>query len=303
MRHFDFKHTALIASLLGGVASIAACATGSGSPATTGTGGSSGSGTGGATSAGTGGTTGGGSDGSTAGGTGGMGTTADGGGTAGPSVCDGAGTRILAMGDVKIDNFEGAALDLGWSAFADTCQPGPAPACTTTPADAFHIMQVAGGAAGTAMAGHYAGTGARSPMMGGYGVGAAFNAAIDKAAMVYCVDVTAFDGVSFWGKAATAGAKITLNFIVPSENAVKDGGDCVTGCYLHPQKSISLTTAWTQYTVPFTDALPASGTARVNGKIQGISFLSNDASWDFSFDEIQYYKGTAPTGPVPTGMQ
>ena len=302
MRHFDFKHPALIASLLGGVAMMAACATGSGSPETTGTGGSKASGTGG-TAAGTGGsTTGGGTGGTTGGGTGGV-AAGDSGAPAGASVCDNTGTRILKTTDVMIDNFEGAALSLGWSAFADTCQPGPAPTCTTTPADAFHVMQVQGGAAGTAMAGHYAGTGAKPPTMGGYGVGAVFNTAIDMAAHVYCIDITAFDGVSFWGKAATAGTKITLNFIVPSENAVKDGGDCVTGCYLHPQKSITLDTTWKQYTVTFAEALPASGTAKVMGKIQEISFLSPDANWDFSFDEIQFYKGTAPTGPVPTGMQ
>jgi len=36
----------------------------------------------------------------------------------------------------------------------------------------------------------------------------------------------------------------------------------------------------------------------VNGKVQQILFLSPDASWDYSLDEIAFYSGTKPTGPV-----
>src|SRR5262249_23263726 len=123
-------------------------------------------------------------------------------------------------------------------------------------------------------------------------------------------DITAFDGVSFWGKAATDGAKVNLNFVIPETNQIPDdpmlgGGDCVknTGCYMHPYKVVPLTTAWAQYSVKFSEAgmgvLPNNGgAATVHNRIQQLVWITLDADWDFSIDEIQFYKGTAPTGPV-----
>jgi hypothetical protein len=35
--------------------------------------------------------------------------------------------------------------------------------------------------------------------------------------------------------------------------------------------------------------------------VQELAWLSPDSNWDFSLDEIAFYKGTAPTGPVGTG--
>src|SRR5258708_13049522 len=94
MRHFDFKNSALMGSVLGGFAMIAGCSTGSGSPATTGTGGTVGGGTGGTVGGGTGGTVG--------GGTGGTGGGGDGGGTGGtisprPTASDGGPTKIPGL--------------------------------------------------------------------------------------------------------------------------------------------------------------------------------------------------------------
>jgi len=198
------------------------------------------------------------------------------------------------MGDGKVDNFEGTMLSLGWSTFNDV-QPTM---------NSFLMMQVAGGAAlNTGHYGHYAGMGARTTMMGGFGVGAIYNEAIDTTAGIYCVDISAFDGVTFWAKAATAGAKIDVNFVVPETNMVASdptlgGGDCKTGCYNHPRKTITLTDVWAQYSVAFADA--AGGTARVTTRLQELGWLSPDANWDFSLDEIQLYKGTPPTGPVAT---
>ena len=176
----------------------------------------------------------------------------------------------------------------GWSSFNDV-QPV---------SNAFKIAQEAGGAIGTAHFGHYMGTGAKPPLMMGFGVGTIYNMAIDTTAMIYCVDVTAFDGVTFWAKAAKASTKVGVNFIVPETNMTPDG-DCPgpTGCYNHPQKQITLTTDWAQYTVPFSAATGGSG-AKVKGRIQQIGFLSGDVNWDFSIDEIQLYKGTAPVTPV-----
>jgi hypothetical protein len=154
----------------------------------------------------------------------------------------------------------------------------------------------AGGALGTGHFGHYAGTGARTPVMGGYGVGLVYNVAIDKTVGIYCIDITAFDGLTFWAKAATAGSKVSLNFVVPETNAVQDGGDCVSECYLHPSRVFTLTTQWAQYSTAFSEA--TGGSVPVKNRIQLLAWLSADSNWDFSIDEIQFYKGTPRPGPV-----
>src|SRR5262249_6384051 len=177
-------------------------------------------------------------------------------------------------------DFEGAALSLGWSTFNDV-MPTP---------NSFKMTQEAGGANGTAHFGHYAGTGAKTPLMGGYGVGAIYNMAIDKVAGIYCVDISAFDGVTFWAKAGTAGSKVGVNFVIPETNAVQDGGDCLSKCYSHPSKEVSLTTQWQQYSVTFAEA--AGGSATVKTRLQLLGWLSPDSNWDFSLDEIRLYKGT-----------
>jgi hypothetical protein len=195
------------------------------------------------------------------------------------SVCDGKGTRLLAIGDSKVDDFEGAALSLGWSTFNDV-MPTP---------NSFKMTQEAGGANGTAHYGRYAGMGAKTPALGGFGVGAIYNMAIDKVAGIYCVDVSAFDGVTFFAKTATAGSKVAVNFVLPETNAAPDG-DCLTKCYNHPNKVLTLTTQWERYSVTFAEA--AGGSATVKNRVQLLGFLSPDSNWDFSLDEIRLYKGT-----------
>lgn len=214
------------------------------------------------------------------------------------SVCYGAGTRPLTnnMSDAFIDDFEEAAISPGWSSFNDVMPTQ----------NAFQIMPVAGGAVGTAHAGHYAGTGAITTAMGGFGVGVVYNTAIDPAAHIYCIDISAFDGVSFWAKAATAGSVISLNFVLPQTNMTStdamgrpNGGDCTANCYSHPFVSVTLTTDWAQYAVEFSDA--GGGSAGVANVIQELAWLSPDSDWDFSLDEIAFYKGIPPTGPVGPG--
>ncbi|HMI84474.1 MAG TPA: hypothetical protein VK550_10295 [Polyangiaceae bacterium] len=321
MRYSSLQNGFLISLLALGVAALSGCSSGTDSPATSagGTGGTTGSGgTGGTTSSGgsggtggTDGTTGSGGAGTTgSGGTGGAGggsggTTGGSGGASGaggsagsdggaepPSVCDGKGTRPLALGDSKVDNFEGAAVSPGWSSFNDV-MPTP---------NAFKIMQMAGGAVGTANSGHYAGMGAKTAAKGGFGVGLIYNNAIDVTAATYCVDITAFDGVTFWAKPGAVGSKVNVNFVLPSTNAKSTdptigGGDCTASCYNHPYKTVTLDSAdWKQYWVTFAEA--AGGSAKVKNVIQELGWLSPDADWDFSLDEIQFYKGTPPTGPA-----
>jgi len=243
------------------------------------------------------------SGGTTAAGSGGSGVAGSGGANPGGSVCGGAGTRVFTAdaAGAFVDDFESGKIADGWYAFNDLGTKG---------ADAsdgmFKIMLQAGGAPTTpvtANSGHYAGTGANAPTAGGFGVGLQYNIVVDKANGIYCGDLSAFDGVSFWAKGKAA-STITTNFIVPSQNAVADGGDCDTtstsGCYNHPQVKLTLTTDWQQYAVPFADAKGAGPTAAkvVNNLVQGLLWLSGDKDWDFSLDEIAFYKGTAPKGPV-----
>jgi hypothetical protein len=211
------------------------------------------------------------------------------------SVCDGLGTKLLMAADAFIDDFEQAAISPGWASFSDV-MPTP---------NSFKIAQVAGGAVGTAHAGNYAGTGAKVTTAGGYGVGTVYNVAIDPAAKIFCVDISAFDGVSFWAKSATAGSKVALNFVLPQTNMQSvdamgrpNGGDCKAQCYSHPHASVTLTANWAQYTVKFSDA--TGGSARVANVIQELAWISPDKDWDFSLDEIAFYKGTPPPGAVGT---
>jgi hypothetical protein len=196
-----------------------------------------------------------------------------------------------------IDNFEQSTISPGWSSFNDVMPTH----------DVFKITQAPGGAVGTAHSGHYTGTGAVTPAMMGFGVGTVFNAAIDPTNGIYCVDITAFDGVSFWAKAgpnaASATPTITLNFVLPTTNMAStngmgkpSGGDCTTNCYNHPRVTFMLTTDWKQYTAPFASA--TGGSASVQGVIQELAWLSPDSNWDFSLDEISYYKGTPPPGAI-----
>jgi hypothetical protein len=310
MRNINFRNTVLPASLLAIMTVATAytgCSTGSssdsnptggaGTSAPTGSGsagtgsGTAGTGAGTAgTGAGTAGTTGtAGSGAGTAGVTGTGGST----GTAGMAaattgVCAGMATRMLSLDQGKVDDFEEAMILPGWSSFNDVMPT----------ANAIHIMQEAGGALSTAHAGHYMGSGAKPPTMGGFGVGAIYNMAIDKTAGTYCVDVSQFDGVTFWAKSSMANAKLGVNFVIPATNMAPDG-DCPgpTGCYNHPQKLVTLSADWQQYSVSFASAMGGTG-AKVMGRIQQLGFLSPDATWDYFIDEIQLYKGTPPATPV-----
>jgi hypothetical protein len=233
-----------------------------------------------------------------------------GGGTTGPSVCDGLGTRILAAmpADAFIDDFEckTAACTApktvadGWSAFNDLGMPG-----VDAADNMINMLGIMPGAATTAHGGQYKGTGANvSTKSPGFGVGAIYNLVIDPTAGIYCADISAFDGVSFWAKTGiAAGSTVSVNFALPNTNAEvmnadgkEAGGDCKTGCYNHPHKLVTLSADWMQYTVAFADA--AGGSAKVKNLVQLLGFLSPDAAWDFSLDEIAFYKTTPPAGAV-----
>ena len=236
---------------------------------------------------------------------------ATGGGSAGsaptgPSVCDGTGSRVLdptVVGDDFVGNFETAdASDAtkvppSWYGFNDVQPTG----------NAIQAVRTAGGAIATGFGARYFGTGAKTPVAGGYGVGLEVNVGVakDLPTPQYCVDASAFKGVSFWAKAGSATtATISAGFVVPSQNQVKNGGDCLDSlpaakCNNYPQKNFTLTTEWAQYTVDFEGLKGSTGATVVAGKVQQILWLAPTKDWDFSIDEVAFYATTpAPATPV-----
>jgi hypothetical protein len=236
----------------------------------------------------------------------GMGTA----GAAGPSVCDGLGSRLLDAtmpADAFIDDAEKAqaagpdAVAGGWYGFNDVMPTG----------NAIQPKRVAGGATTTPttmFAIQYSGMGAKTPVAGGYGVGLEINVGIAKDLMPpqYCVDASAFKGVSFWAKANGLNKMISVGFVVPSQNQVKNGGDCgddlpPAKCNNYPQKNFTLTDTWAQYFVDFEGLKGSTGATVVAGKVQQVLWLAPTKDWDFSVDEVAFYTtaSMAPVAPPP----
>jgi hypothetical protein len=205
-------------------------------------------------------------------------------------VCNGAATRVLTMADAKVEDFEADTISPGWSSF-DQPDDGGAH-------DLFKMALVTtDGAATTKQSGEYKGTGILTVKAGGFGAGSVYNVAIDTTLGVYCIDVSAFDGVSFWAKSGVTGRQFNVSFVVPETNPQgPPGGDCAANCYNHPSKTITLTDQWAQYTVKFSEAV--AGTAKVNGRIQELLWTTPDKDFDLHLDEIAFYKCTPPAGPV-----
>jgi hypothetical protein len=213
------------------------------------------------------------------------------------SVCD-TGTRALPLAEAYIDNFEEATRFDGWYGFADTEPASPA------------IARVAGGALATGFGAHYAATGIHTPTATtkkGFGAGAGFNL-VNTAGGETCLDVTAFDGISFWAKGTSGtGNIVKFQMIVPATQPADEApkGDCASkmaACaYVHPAKAITLEADWKQYAIPFSDMTSAA--AKVTGKILGFNVITPDEAWDFSIDEVTFYKGDAPTTPVEPPME
>jgi hypothetical protein len=219
-------------------------------------------------------------------------------------VCSGTGTRALinTPWSAFIDDFEQpTGLLPGWYGFNDVMPT----------INSFQPTLVVGGAVGTAHALEYAGQGAvQPPTPGAFGVGLTYNLAIDPTHGIYCVDISAFQGVSFWAKAGPGAMTgmgmptIWVNFVVPQTNqatsndaGMMTGGDCQTNCYNHPRVQVGpLSPSWAHYTADFSAA--KGGTATVGSVIQELVFISLDANWDFLLDEISFYRGTPPIGAV-----
>jgi hypothetical protein len=205
-------------------------------------------------------------------------------------VCNGTGTRVLSLADAKVEDFEAAVISPGWSSFDQPDNGGAH--------DVFKMSLVTtDGAATTKHSGEYKGTGILTVKEGGFGAGSVYNVAIDKNLGVFCIDVSAFDGVAFWAKSAVTGKQFSVSFVVPETNPQgAAGGDCTANCYNHPSKVITVTDQWAQYTVKFSEAI--AGTAKVNGRVQELLWTTPDKDFDLHLDEIGFYKCTPPVGPV-----
>ena len=220
-----------------------------------------------------------------------------------PSVCDGLGTRILDARSAKLDDFEQPMISSGWSAFADLGPPG-----VDASDNSLSLVRVSPGATFTAGAGRYQGMGgnpaAKPP---GFGVGVILNVALDPPSGSYCADISAFDGISFWAKSGVSDTVFYVNFVLPATNQMSldpniAGGDCISNCYNHPRKAVALSGTWERYSVRFADA--GGGSEPVQNLIQEIGWFSPDSTWDFSLDEIAFYKGTPPPGALgPSGIK
>jgi hypothetical protein len=220
-----------------------------------------------------------------------------GGATGAASVCD-TGTRALPLAEAYVDNFETTTRFAGWYGFADTMPESAA------------IARVEPGALTTGFAAHYAATGIHSPTAAtqkGFGSGAGFNL-VNVDAGETCIDATAFDGISFWAKGTSGTANIVkFQMIVPATQPADAApkGDCASkmaACaYVHPAKAITLEADWKQYVIPFSDMTSAA--AKVTGKILGFNVITPDEAWDFSIDEVTFYKDDAPATPVEPTME
>jgi hypothetical protein len=220
---------------------------------------------------------------STTGGSGG------GSGPGGPSVCD-TGSRALPLAEAYVDNVETETRWDSWYIFSDT-----------TPPHMPGVERATMGALDTGFSAHVAATGILPPTKKGFGAGIGFNL-VNSSGGETCLDVSAFDGISFWAK-GTSGTMNVVKFqaVAPATQPTDalPKGDCVpmTACaFIHPAKSITLTTDWKQYVIPFSELVSAA--APFSGKILQWNIITPDEAWDIAIDEVTFYKGTAPTGPV-----
>jgi hypothetical protein len=275
------------------LSSVAGACASDGDPPSTSKGGSSNAGSGGSTGGSTGGSapttggstaSGGSAGGSATGGSSSGGTSASGGtnasggagGAKAPSVCDGK-TTVAKKYIGDFEDFD-TAPPTGWFAYVEAT---PSTIAAATP-----------GAVETAKAAGFSGGAAKYAGMG-FGLG--------------CKDVSALDGISFWAKASTEGAKIKFLAAIPATDAVKEQGgtgDCTAKCFDHPGKALKLTTAWKQYTVKWSDLeQDGFGAPATFDNIVNVLLWINDGevtSFDFSIDEVSLYAGTPPAGAVGT---
>lgn len=244
-----------------------------------------GSGSGGASGAAHGGTGGGSHGGADAAG----GEAGAGGSAGGPSICDGK-TYQLPLSQGYIDDFETNVRFAGWYAFSDTTPPNlPRPA------------RVSVGAVLTAHSGYFTASNIKGAQQMGYGAGFGFGL-VDPTKGA-CVDVSQFDGISFWARGSVPDGGLKFQ-IVTHESQPADSspqGDCPSTsspcAFRHPSTVLPMTTQWAHYIIRFAN-LKSPAFTWDDRRILGMSFITDGPSYSAWVDEVTLFKGPAPVGPV-----
>jgi hypothetical protein len=80
------------------------------------------------------------------------------------------------------------------------------------------------------------------------GVGVTFDFALSRNATLSCVNISAFDGISFWARTVPGAAvELEFDFISPSSYPTGDW-------YARPRRTVALTGQWRRYKATFADA-------------------------------------------------
>ncbi|HXK20466.1 MAG TPA: hypothetical protein VNG33_21800 [Polyangiaceae bacterium] len=226
---------------------------------------------------------------SSAGSSGNAGKAGSGGAPSGPSVCDGQ-TAVLVDG--YVDDFETDQRFTGWYAFSDTSPPDrPLP------------LRLGPGASLTAFAGQFGAGGIRSSQMMGYGAGFGFG--LVDPSTERCLDVSLFDGLSFWIKGSAPGAMLKLQMVAPESQPTdaQPPGDCAPQApcaFAHPGAEIAVSTSWQHQVVRFAD-LHSTAFTWSNRRILGFNWITDGPAYSVQVDEVTFYSGSAPPGPVGPG--
>lgn len=150
-----------------------------------------------------------------------------------------------------------------------------------------------GGPAGSSVALHYSGSGFTD-----WGSGAGFNfRAPSGGALPY--DASEYDGIKFWAR-VEPGSDTALRIILQNAQTHPDGGICGTGCWDAFGIDFTLTTAWAEYTIPFS-AVSQQGWGFDPGAFNP-SVLYNletrhnkNLVYDVWLDDFIFYKNAPPT--------
>jgi hypothetical protein len=107
-------------------------------------------------------------------------------------------------------------------------------------------------------------------------------------------DASAYDGISFWAKAA---AVLPIRIEIAQQNNDPSYGLCTTGttCYKYPHVPVTIATTWTRYVVPFSsmvsDPLPDGGLVPVTpAAVKHFQFSMPVGAFDFWIDEVYFVR-------------
>ena len=104
-----------------------------------------------------------------------------------------------------------------------------------------------------------------------------------------CYDVSAYDGIEFWGKGNTRiHVAVTTIDLVPADK----GGQCATDCYPAPAKPIDLQKNWNRFTVTWDDIAKLSRPATPfdPARVVTLSFgiYTQDTPFEIWLDDLRF---------------